>query len=665
MRRNADLAGSIRRALIPSRTSEEPSVTLAHLLATSSARSDSFRAIDIMAAGSSAPVRELEHGPLQAGFPTTIPAWELAVHQERNRPVDTRLVASVLKDVRGVGMNNVGESHHDVMSRITPDHVRNWRKGIGLTDHDIATIENNSRTIGRFIPSSSTLFNLVNYGVVPWLPNMGSKDPTTNAFISIGIAGVLQPLATALAQTPIIAALDTWRKKMGPTIALDKGVHARLTPQAAGAQLQQAVGELKGVQAEIETLFREMATAYVVPLGEGAMSEEQVNATVQALHADTHHEQQADFIARLTALGQKSLDAEGDVRESSDQLRMSTGVQDRQWQSTKQQIAPRIARAATSYVTPIGRAIERSLEMKPTPYTTVAAVGAAAVSVAWQHYAAGEDEVHGAASVEEKLNIAYGTNYLKPEGKEALRRGGEFQPEHVDEAALRALASGPATQMLDRVRAMLQGQMDALSPSHPEHAAKIAEYEHDLQALADNALRDLTPGGQAEKLMHEVIGRGGDSHPFKFAAREGWNKLTKLEITAQIGQRLGVAWMLGGAGNVGATAGGRLVNALNGGSSKASLPIQFGAATLSTAMGAVSAVTNFMPVNVKNERRADPDKVSVGRQVLNSVASPLWQLHQHVAAKASALVAEEAAAAKPASAAAAAEDHAQRAGEQG
>lgn len=645
----SDVMGSLSRALgTSSRRSNDPISNL-QLLGRSDRLSDSFHAVDIL----TPPDRRdavVAQGPLQAGFPTTIAEWQMAVHQERNRKVEPELVASVLNDVRGVGTTNVGESHGDAMRRITPENVRDWRKGIGLTDRDVAVIEHNSRTIGRFIPSSSTLFNLVNYGLVPWLPNMGSKDSKTNAFISIGIAGMLQPLVTSLVQTPIVAALDTWRKKMGPAITLDKGVHARITPQAAGAELKQAVGELKGVQRDIENFFREMATAYGVPVGEGPLAQAEVEAVVQHLNTDTEHERQAAFMTRLGELGQQSLEAEGDVRVKSDQVRMSTGVQDRQWQSTTHQLAPRIARAASSYVTPIGRAIERAHHQDPTTWTTLAAVGAAAMSMAWQHYAAGEDEVHGAASVEEKLNMLYGTDYLKPEGLEVLRHGGEFRPEHLDADKLRGLAPGPATQMLDRVRVTLEGFRNSLSPTSPQDAPKIAEYERDLEAIKHNDLQNLTPNGDAERLMQEVIGRGGDKHPFTFAAREGWNKLTKLEITAQIGQRMGVAWMLGALGNVGATAGGRLLTALNGGSSHAPLKVQFGASTLSTAMGVTSALTNYMPVNVKNERRADPEQVSFGRQLWNSVTAPVWQGRQHLAAKASTSAAGETAATKPASA---------------
>jgi len=650
-----DLQPAIHRALSKTGLSHDPA-DIAELKAGLAAVSARFRqaaAEHDIEAGPSGSSAEIHEGPVQR-FPTTIAEWKMAVHQERSRTCNPAAAANVLNQVRGKGVANIHESHQDAIRRIKPEHVEAWRKAIGLTEEDVKTMEANSRAVGRLIPSSSTLFNLINYGVVPWLPTMapksdeahdghpakGLKNPVNNAIISIGIAGLVQPLATALMQTPIVAALDTWRKKSGHVVTLDGGVHAKLTPANAAKKLDEASATLRSAQREVETLFRRMAATYEVHTDREPLSESHVAVIVHKLNADKDLVQQSQFMEQLAAAGQKCLDAEGDVRERSDTVRMATGVQDRQWQSTTHQILPRVARAASSYVTPIGRWIERAHERAPTPYTTIAAVGAASVSMVWQHIAAGEDEVDGAASVEEKLNMLYGTQYLKEDGIKALREGGEFKAEHLDEAKLRALAPGPASQMLDRVRATIDTYRKNITPPEGQEptrevAAKLAEYQQDLDALKDNDLEKLTPGGEAEKLMHEVIGRGSDKHPIKFAAREGWNKLNRLEISAQIGQRLGVAWMMGAFGNVGSTAIGRTITALKGGSSHASLPVQFTASTISTAMGVVSARTNYQPVNAKNERRADPDKISWGKQVLNSVTGPVWQRRQDKAGPAS------------------------------
>jgi hypothetical protein len=648
------LKDSIARAL--ARTAGSRPEAVADLRLQLSETSASFREAiaehDIEAGVVVRPHPEVPQGPLAPGFPTTIAHWQMAVQQERNRRCDPAAIAQVLNQVRGKGAENIQESHSDAIKRIKPEHVAAWRQGIGLTQQDVDLIERNSRTVGRLIPSSSTLFNLVNYGIVPWLPSMapdsdnahdghkakGLKSPLNNALVSVGIAGIVQPLMTALIQTPIVAALDTWRKKMGPVVTLDAGVNARVTPQKAATELDQASSELRGIQTRIERIFREMARAYDIPVDQ-PLTEAQVGQVVRHLNHDADGTRQAGFMSQLADAGKECLEAEGNVRERSDQVRMSTGVQDRQWQSTTHQILPRVARAASSYVTPIGRWIERAHHRDPTPYTTIAAVGAAGVSMVWQHFAAGTDEVEGAANVEEKLNMLYGTSYLKPEGVEALRRGGQFQAEHLDEAKLRALAPGAASQMLDRVHATIDNYRKGLSPDKPEHAAKLAEYDNDLRALTENELQRLVPGGDAERLMHEVIGGGSDRHPVMFAAREGWNKLNSLEITAQIGQRLGVAWMLGAFGNVGATAGGRMITALKGGSSHASLPVQFTASTVSTGFGAASAYTNYMAVNVKNERRADAASAmslgKQGKQLLNTVIAPFWQRRQGQAADAS------------------------------
>ena len=123
--------------------------------------------------------------------------------------------------------------------------------------------------------------------------------------------------------------------------------------------------------------------------------------------------------------------------------------------------------------------------------------------------------------------------------------------------------------------------------------------------------------------------------------------------------------MLGAFGNVGATAGGRMITALKGGSSHASLPVQFAASTVSTAFGAASAVTNYMATNVKNERRADPATAmsleKQGKQLLNTVVSPFWQRRQTQAAQASTSSAGEAVADASSMKAAAKDEAAKRA----
>jgi hypothetical protein len=158
--------------------------------------------------------------------------------------------------------------------------------------------------------------------------------------------------------------------------------------------------------------------------------------------------------------------------------------------------------------------------------------------------------------------------------------------------------------------------------------AKAAEYDNDLLAMQENRLEDLMPGGDALKLLHEVMGRGPDAHPAVYAAREGWQKMTALEVTAQLGQRIGLAWTLLAFGNVGATAASRAITAALGGPDKAPIVAQFGGAVLSTAFGAVGAAAQWMVANAKNERRADPDRVGFLAQLTNSVLGPMWQQHQ-------------------------------------
>ncbi len=121
---------------------------------------------------------------------------------------------------------------------------------------------------------------------------------------------------------------------------------------------------------------------------------------------------------------------------------------------------------------------------------------------------------------------------------------------------------------------------------------------------------------------------GAEGHPFRFAAREGWNKMTSLEMSAQLGQRLGLAWLGLALGNVGSTAISRVITAALGGPGVASLPAQFGAALLATASGVTNAKFAWMPVPIKNERRAEPERVGFLSQLGQSLVAPAWAWRQ-------------------------------------
>jgi hypothetical protein len=103
-------------------------------------------------------------------------------------------------------------------------------------------------------------------------------------------------------------------------------------------------------------------------------------------------------------------------------------------------------------------------------------------------------------------------------------------------------------------------------------------------------------------------------------------------------------------GNVGATAGSRLVSAFYGGADKAPLAALFGAAAMSTAFGAAAAASQWTVANAKNERRSDPDRVSFLAQLANSVLGPAWQKNQACEADQALQAAEDAASAQQRSA---------------
>lgn len=620
---------------------------------------------DLSAAERGVAVRATPSDMTVHAFPQTLAAWSAALAREKSRPTDPALAAQVLNEIRNKGRGDLGQTHAEAMALVGDHHVAQWREALGLNPAEVARMRNNARTIGRFIPTSSTLFNVVNFGVLPWLTLMGSKHPMVNAGIAVASAGVAQPATTTLIQTPVIAALDTWRKKMGHAVALDGAVNAKQTPEQVAAALESATSdvasihkrldsvnhEIADVDHAIQDVFAQMATAYGAAAGPShaaadADGAEHSQHLLAQLEADPDATRQDGFRNQLIALGHRQLEGhatqehlaqglagkQAEQKVLSDSLRMSVGMLDRQKRSTKAQEWTRILRAASGLVTVAGKGIEKAVGVAPTLYPTAASVGLAAAALMAQHFAAGRDEQVGASDVEEKLNMMYGRDYLTEAGHQALVDGTPLRAEHVKEDGLRKLAPGAATQMLAQVTKMVALHRSVLDENDPAQQPALQAFDDDLAALAEGRLGDVAPGGEAHKLLHEVMAGGAEGHPVVFAGREGWNKMTSLEMSAQLGQRLGLAWLGLALGNVGSTAISRVITAALGGPGVASLPAQFGAALLATAAGVTNAKLAWMPVPIKNERRAEPERVGFLSQLGNSLVAPAWAWKQSSAA---------------------------------
>ena len=641
-------------------TSARPRGTLPGPRAQAASSTPAIPLDDLSAAERGMGVRVALDAPVATRkFPQTLGAWSRQLADEKSRPTDPGLAAQVLNEIRNKGLGDLGQTHGQAMALVGDHHVAQWRDALGLSPADVARMRSNARTIGRFVPTSSTLFNVVNFGVLPWLTLMGSKTPMVNAGIAVASAGVAQPAATTLIQTPVIAALDTWRKKMGHAVALDGAVNAKQTPEQVAKALEAATSdvarlgkrpdstraEIAEVDRAIHDVFAQMAATYGAPAGPSTADAELAAHSQHLLaqmEADPDRARQDGLRSQLIALGHRRLESQAAAehleqglaaRQSqqkglSDSLRMSVGMLDRQKRSTKAQEWTRILRAASGLVTVAGKGIEKAVGSRPTLYPTAASVGLAAAALMAQHFAAGRDEQVGASDVEEKLNMLYGRDYLTETGQQALVDGTPLRAEHVKEDGLRKLASGPATQMLAQVTRMVALHRSLLDADDPAQHAAVQAVDGDLAALAEGRLDDVAAGGEAHKLLHEVMAGGAEGHPFRFAAREGWNKMTSLEMSAQLGQRLGLAWLGLALGNVGATAISRVITAALGGPGVASLPAQFGAALLATASGVTNAKFAWMPVPIKNERRAEPERVGFMSQLGNSLVAPAWAWRQ-------------------------------------
>jgi len=108
----------------------------------------------------------------------------------------------------------------------------------------------------------------------------------------------------------------------------------------------------------------------------------------------------------------------------------------------------------------------------------------------------------------------------------------------------------------------------------------------------------------------------------KLVLNEIWWKLTALEMSAQYAQRQSQTLTFGVLGAAGATAGGRLVNALVPGA-PASLPAQIAINTGSGLVGTYAAWTQWSAIIIKNIRRDSGGDVSFLSQLWEGMYAPL------------------------------------------
>ncbi|MGN6525071.1 MAG: hypothetical protein ACTHL8_01660 [Burkholderiaceae bacterium] len=361
-------------------------------------------------------------------------------------------------------------------------------------------------------------------------------------------------------------------------------------------------------------------------------------------------------LLELTGLFVDNASHELRIHELTEGLDMSKELRDRNLVYTGWQGPARILRAGSGVAKTLLRQPGKSAPASwldgwwparrlPLGAAKGIAAGVAGAALVTQHVLCGFDGVN-AFHRDNRMNIERG-DLFNEAGHLAWARGERATEDFFDEEKMHAMWPREVVQMRDRTVKLVEGWLERMeaqahvladadagagapaadgadlesggehpSPKARRLAARIAEYRNDLALLKSGDVTELTQGGDVRRILDDIM--AGTS--WRHALREGWNALTPEEYSAQIGQRYTQAFMGGVFGAVGAAAAGPVLSWLLGGDGiqlSTELYIGLGGA----ALGAVSAYTQSMAVDGKNQRR-DGGTMGLGGQLLNGLVQP-------------------------------------------
>jgi hypothetical protein len=599
-----------------------------------------------------------------APFPKTVGQWQAKILAQKQRPIDKTAAAEVLNEIRfnPHAPNALAEkipSHKELKSRITSDHVDRWNQALGLSPADIKAMNHMAFWGGTTVPLNNSFFNAISFGLVPLLQYVTNnmKNPWAQAGVGLAVVAA-QPILSSVVQTYAVASLEVWRQKNAPSVLLDKGaVNAKKTPRDLAKEIDAASQALRDSGAALNAGMGTVAQALGITVPDEGRD-------LQAYHESIlNHEdltaEQKNTLRDLCVANAKCLTRLGELAVD---MQKADGGQDRAKQLNKWQIIPRTLRGASRMPAAVltGYAAEYADNLKqplsPIQISGVS-IGVAMGCQLLQHLIAGVDEVAGQTH-DHKMNMLH-ADVFTAGGKDAWNGGKSIiDADHLDENKLRGLVELPETQMAKRVAKLIEGRVkDAEGPA-PETAAgvdtstidleaggvaargtiphRIEQLQGDLEHLRSGELENLSRTGEARKLVNGVMKRFAVGH----AMKESKAKMTAMEFTAQLGQRIAQSFTFGVAGSAAAVTAGPVLTAVLGGNDKVTNGTKVGISLGNMAIGAFSAATQYMVVNVKNNRR-DGGDMGFLNQVWQGVISPVITAKDYLASGRGLKTAEE------------------------
>jgi hypothetical protein len=597
-----------------------------------------------------------------AAFPRAAAEMEAAIQSAKSREVDTGAAASLINDLRRYGSRahkssevNVAGSNSDLMNSITEAHVMQWYQAQGLNERDVQSLRNSALKSGLPNPTGTFATNTVQYIVAP-LASAAAGSAWVGAGIGLATAAAA-PLLNAFQQSGVVTLCEHIRERGGPSVAADKANinDKNWLPQIA-AQVATQVEKFAEASEALDASVADLSAKHGIQSDELAP-----HVMLERLLPSLNEEEKKTLLKHSNHLGK----AEGELHKLQKDLLMTQGAHQRQAVGNTNQMLPRALRAPVAGLiglttgTPVGQAITAQVVGRTAKLSPMASAGVQAAAAifltAHQHVAAAFDE-RNKAEYNNKLNLMY-ADVFTPAGKEKWEKGEELSGDDIDPAKLRKFVSSPAQSLAKRlttnISARIKGAEAAMEniktaarqreagdgevvAAGDQHEPQLNDLERDeLQLLSDfvekmKAEEAHLKSGEVTKLEPDGIAAGllsGSMEKFAstFLKEDLIAKYKKPgELSAQTAQRIGQAFHLGAFGSAAAATIGKLGTAALGGASKASTGQILGFAATSAVMGTVGAASQYVAINVKNNRREGGEGIGLTQQVGRGVlAAPL------------------------------------------
>ncbi len=604
---------------------------------------------------------ELAIVPL-AAFPRAAAEMEAAIRSAKSREVDTGAAANLINELRSFGPKahkssdvNAADSNSNLLKQITEDHVMQWYQAQGLSEKDVQSLRNSAFKSGLLNPLGTFATNTVQYIAAP-LASAAAGSAWVGAGIGLATA-VAAPLLNALQQSGVVTLCEHIRERGGPSVAADKANinDKNWLPQIA-AQVTAQVEKFAKASEALDACFADLATSHGIQSDELAP-----HVMLERLLPGLNEEDKKTLLKRSNCLAKE----EGELHRLQKDLLMTQGAHQRQAVGNANQTLPRALRAPVAGLlglttgTAVGQAITAQVVGRTAKLSPMASAGVQAAATifltAHQHVAAGFDE-RNKAEYNNKLNLMY-ADVFTPTGKDKWEKGEDLSGEDIDPTKLRKFVSSPAQSLAKRLTSNISARIKSAEASMEDIKASARQREaghgavatdgephepqlnghehHELQLLSDfvgkmKAEEALLKSGDLTKLEPDGVAAGllaGSMQKFAstFLKEDLIAKYKKPgELSAQTAQRIGQAFHLGVFGSAAAATIGKVGTAALGGASKASTGEILGFAATSAVLGTVGAASQYVAINVKNNRREGGEGIGLTKQVGRGVlAAPL------------------------------------------